>query len=337
MSPPKNNISSLSASKLNNRKRKVKKGIIENLSFKNNNKNKKNIYKSKTNYNGVKKNLLEFKRQFNQQQQHSSRNNNKKLIYYRKKLKEVIHDSSSSKNSKTITQSSIIDSALIENNYNNINYNEYDSSNLNASNIIMNLNNETIQNTIIRKSAYNDDNEYDSFSIELNIKELENKKHKIIKEQHKINKNLFIQEELYNRLYTTFDNYNNKINTFKNNIIKLKEKNDLLKYKEKMIKDENKDVIPIITKVKETKEIENNIIKLILNNYTNDNRNKNKNMHENNIDKYNKNLMIKMLKNVIQSNHNIDLYLKNENKKLLKTICDKYNIFGSIIEDNEEE
>jgi hypothetical protein len=62
MSPPKNNISSLSASKLNNRKRKVKKGIIENLSFKNYNKNKKNIYKSKTNYNGVKKNLLEFKK-----------------------------------------------------------------------------------------------------------------------------------------------------------------------------------------------------------------------------------------------------------------------------------
>ena len=340
MSPPKNNISSLSASKLNNRKRRVKKEIIKNLSFKinnNNNKNKKNIFKSKTNYNGVKRNILEFKRQLNQQQQHSSRNNNKKLMHYRKKIKEVIHDSSSSKNSKSITQSSIIDSALIENNYNNINYNEYDNSRLNISNKIMNLNNETIQNTIIRKSAYNDDNEYDSFSIELNIKELENKKHKIIKEQHRLNKNLFNQEELYNRLYTTFDNYNNKINNIKNNIIKLKEKNDLLKYKEKMIKDENKDIIPIITKVKETKEIENNIIKLILNKYTHDNKNKNKNMHENNIDKYNKNLMIKILKNVIQSNHNIDLYLKNENKKLLKTICDKYNIFGSIIEDNEEE
>ena len=46
--------------------------------------------------------------------------------------------------------------------------------------------------------------------------------------------------------------------------------------------------------------------------------------------------MIKMLKNVIQSNHNVDLYLKDENKKKLKNICDKYNIFGSIIEDVEE-
>ena len=46
--------------------------------------------------------------------------------------------------------------------------------------------------------------------------------------------------------------------------------------------------------------------------------------------------MIKMLKNVIQSNYNMDLFLKDENKKRLKNIFDKYNIFGSIIEDVEE-
>ncbi len=46
--------------------------------------------------------------------------------------------------------------------------------------------------------------------------------------------------------------------------------------------------------------------------------------------------MVKMLKNVIQSNHNVDLYLKDEYKKKLKIICDKYNIFGSIIEDVDE-
>jgi len=46
--------------------------------------------------------------------------------------------------------------------------------------------------------------------------------------------------------------------------------------------------------------------------------------------------MIKMLKNIIQSNYNVDLFLKDENKKRLKNIFDKYNIFGSIIEDVEE-
>ena len=46
--------------------------------------------------------------------------------------------------------------------------------------------------------------------------------------------------------------------------------------------------------------------------------------------------MVKMLKNVIQGNYNVDLYLKDEYKKILKNICDKYNIFGSIIEDAEE-
>ena len=46
--------------------------------------------------------------------------------------------------------------------------------------------------------------------------------------------------------------------------------------------------------------------------------------------------MIKMIKNLLQNNHDIDSYLNDENKKKLKTICDKYNIFGSIIEDIDE-
>ena len=118
-------------------------------------------------------------------------------------------------------------------------------------------------------------------------------------------------------------------------IDKLREKNVTLKNKEKIIVDVNKEIMPIITKVKESKEIEENIINIVLSNYTNENK-KNNNFLENNIEKYDKNLMIKMLKNVIQSNHNVDLYLKDENKKRLKNICDKYNIFGSIIEDVEE-
>ena len=46
--------------------------------------------------------------------------------------------------------------------------------------------------------------------------------------------------------------------------------------------------------------------------------------------------MIKILKNIIQSNHNLDSYLDNEYKNKLKYICNKYNIFNSIIEDIEE-
>ena len=81
--------------------------------------------------------------------------------------------------------------------------------------------------------------------------------------------------------------------------------------------------------------MENNIINTIMQNYKDNNKNK-KNTIENSIEKYDKNLMIKMLKNLIQSNHNVDIYLKDEYKQKLKLICDKYNIFGSIIEDIEE-
>ena len=46
--------------------------------------------------------------------------------------------------------------------------------------------------------------------------------------------------------------------------------------------------------------------------------------------------MIKIIKNVIQNNHNIDKLLNEDKKKKLKTICDKYKIFGTIIEEVEE-
>ena len=62
----------------------------------------------------------------------------------------------------------------------------------------------------------------------------------------------------------------------------------------------------------------------------------NNNKIENNIQKYNKNLLIKMMKNIIQNNNDIELYLNDEKKKKLKNICNKYSIFGSIIEDVNE-
>ena len=109
-----------------------------------------------------------------------------------------------------------------------------------------------------------------------------------------------------------------------------------MKYKEEIVYNTNKKITPLISKIKESKEIENHIINLILKSNENiENNNKNK-IIENNIQKYNKNLMIKMLKNAIQSNHDIDLYLNDDKKYKLKNICNKYHIFGSIIEDINE-
>ena len=52
--------------------------------------------------------------------------------------------------------------------------------------------------------------------------------------------------------------------------------------------------------------------------------NNKKNTIENSIEKYDKNI------------YNVDIYLKDEYKQKMKLICDKYKIFGSIIEDIEE-
>ena len=169
------------------------------------------------------------------------------------------------------------------------------------------------------------------------MKEIEFRKNIILNDQDKRNIKLLIQEEKYNKLFSTLNDYENKIKITKNEINKIKEKNELLKYKKEIIIDTNKELIPIISKIKESKQIENNIINSSMKNYKDNNKNKNKNKTiENNIEKYDKNLMIKMLKNLIQGNNNIDIYLKDEHKQKLKLICDKYNIFGSIIEDIEE-
>ena len=318
-----NNISSpLSDSNHNNKKKRIiKKGLINNISFKNNAKNTKN----KLNDN-KKSNIFDLKNKINQR---SSRNNNNKFLFNKKKFNILItQDSSSSKNSNTFTQTSLINSALLEKN------DENSISNKSNNNVTIN-NLDTIQNILNNKSAYNQDNDNDS--LDFYLKELENKKEKIIIEQDKRNKKLFNQDENYNKIYSSLKNYENKIGDTKVVINKIKEKNDLIKFKEEIIYENNKEIIPIISKIKESKEIETNIINSVISNFKNNNTiNKNKNCLENNIEKYDKNLMIKMLKNVIQSNNNIDLYLTDENKNKMRYICDKYNIFGSIIEDVEE-
>ena len=318
-----NNISSpLSDSNINNKKKRIiKKGIINNISFKNNTKNIKN----KLSDNSKKYNIFDFKNKINQG---SSRNTNNRFLFNKKKFNLLItQESSSSKNSNTIiTHSSLINSALLEQN---------DENDISDKSINITINNlDTIQNILNNKSAYNQDNDNDS--LDLYLKELENKKEKIINEQYKRNKKLFIQDEKYKKIYSSIKNYENKINDTKIVINKIKDKNDLINYRDEIIIKTNRDIIPIISKIKESKEIENNIINSILDNFIDKNLNKNKNNYQNNIEKYDKNLMIKMLKNVIQSNNNVDLYLDDENKKKMKYICDKYNIFGSIIEDVEE-
>ena len=307
----------LSESDLNNNKRKkfIKKF---NISFKNNTKKKNKLIENK------KYNIFDFRNKINQK---SSRNNNNRFLYNKKKLNILItQESSSSKNSNTITQSSIINSVFIEK--------IEDIDNSNVSNMITLNNNDTIQNIINNKSAYNKDNDNDSF--DLYLREIENKKSKLLYEQDRRNKKLFVQEEKYNKLISSVNCYENRNNDIKLVINKLKEKNDLLKYKEEILLERNREIIPIISKIKESKEIESNIINSILSNYKNNSNNKAKSTLENNIEKYDKNLMTKMLKNVIQSNNNADLYLKDEYKAKLKYICDKYNIFGSIIEDVDE-
>ncbi len=233
----------------------------------------------------------------------------------------IDQESSPSNNTNTITQSSVIDSILLE---------KSDDSNISKTNNIDNIyNNDTIENKG-NGNSYNNDNE----TLNFYLNELENKNYKIFDQQKKYNKKVFNQEKNYHKLISTLSDYENRINNTKRIINELAEKNDLLKYKEEINLDGNKEIIPIITIVKETKEIESSIINLILKKYIDNNENKN--ISENNNEKYDKSLMVKMLKNVIQGNYNVDLYLKNEYKKILKNICDKYNIFGSIIEDAEE-
>ena len=326
LSPP--NISSpLSEPNINTKAKKIlKKGIYSHISFKNekhHNKNKNNM-----NYN-----IFDLK---SKEYHKSSRNNNNKFLTNKKKLNILItQESSSSKNSNTLSQTSIIDSILIEKNFN---FNNNSSEIINS---IPNINNnDTIQNipNILYKNEYNkdndndNDNDFDNFDYYLSA--IEKNKNKILEDQNKRNKKLFAQEDFQNRLLSTVNCYENKIKTNKIIVNRLKEKNDLLNYKEEIILNRNKELIPIISKVKESQEIEAGIFNLFLKN--NINNTKAKNSLESNIEKYDKNLMIKILKNVIQGQHNIDVFLNDENKKKLNYICDKYNIFGSIIEEIDE-
>jgi hypothetical protein len=306
---PTNVYSPLSESnKINKTKKIIRKGKFKNKSFKINTK-----YKC----NNMKLSIFDSKNINNQK---SSRNNNHRNLFNKKKLNIIIDQESSSSNSRsTISQISIIDSILVEKNIGN------DSTS--RAYFINKYNNDTIQNRDY-KTIYNDDKD-NYYTNESNNKNMQF----LIKEE-KRNNMLFKQEEIYNKINSIIKDYENKIIRKKKIINELTEKNDLLKNKEEINLDVKKGIIPIITKVKESKEIEGNIINIILKNYKDNYMNKNS---LDNADKYDKNLMIKMLKNIIQSNNNVDLYLDEESKLMLKKICDKYHIFGSIIEDIDEE
>jgi len=306
------------------KKKIIKKGIISSISSKNNRTKNKNI---KIFSNKLKYNIDELK---NRIKLNFSRN--KKFVFNKNKINFLMtQESNSSISCNNITNSSIINSALIEenNNYNNIidNINDIDNKQINKININSN-NNTFIYNSI---NKYNRDNdEIDNYLIEI-----ENKKRRLFQNQEKINKLIFNQGEIYDKLKIILNNYQNKINNNKSIINQIKYNNIFLDSKRKLICDSNKIMIPIISKVKESKEIENNIINLILKNNRNSQVIKN-NTIENNIQKYHKNLMIKIIKNLIQNNHNLDSYFNDEYNNKLKYICNKYSIFNSIIEDMEE-
>ena len=326
---PINYNSPFSEPNLKKKKRKIiKKGIISSISFKNNSKNKS----LKIFSNDIKNNLKDLK---NKIKLSSSRN--KKFIFNKNKINVIMTQESSSSNntSNTISLSSAINSNLIEkdNNSNSIyNMANIDNIGIKNKNFDMNSNNDTFIYNNININIYNRDND----EIDNGFIDLENKKNNILKSIGKINKKFFNQEEKYNKIINTLNYYERKISDNKCIIYKLNEKNDLLEFKNKINCNYEKERISIISKIKESKEIENSIIDLLLKSNENNGMNKNNNNFESNIQKYNKNLMIKMIKNLIQNNHDLDSYLNDENKKQLKLICDKYNIFGSIIEDIDE-
>ena len=322
----KNNTPSVSFSPLNfsspfsehglkNKKKKIiKKEIFNSLSFKNKNE-KSNIMFA----NNIKYNFNDLK---NRMKLISSRN--KKFIFNKNKINAIItNESSSSKTSNSISHSSIIDSILIEND------NNYDFIINKKIKEKKNSTNDTYAYSNNLSKYNSDTNEIDNFLIEL-----EKKKNKILKEKEKINKQFFNQEIMHDKLKGTLSKYESLIRNKQFIINRIKEKNELIKYKNEMIIERNKEIIPIISKFKESREIENIIINLILNNNENNDELKNNMIG---IQKYNKNLIIKMLKNLIQSNHDVDLYLTDEYKNKLRNICNKYNIFGSIIEEADDE
>lgn len=291
--------------------------LLEKNDKKEKNNKKKVIYnKSYKSFNNRRNNSGKMK--------YSIFGNNKRCLSGNKKLNLLIsQERSMSSNNSNLTQSSVIDSTLIENNDNN---EMMKNINLNNKHIIYNLK--------FNKNSYNKIIIHNNKNTDYYLSEIENKKNKILELQNQRNRQFFIQEGINNRLISTLKNYETKINNNKIIVDKLKEKNDLLKYKKEIILDVKKEIIHIISKVKESKDIEINIFNLILCNYSNKPKNDNR---SNNIEKYDKNLMSKIIKNVIQNHQDeYDMYLSEKNKRKLKHICDKYNIFGSIIEEIDE-
>lgn len=315
---PVNITTTLSEPDIKNIKKKSKKkGINSCLSFK----NKNNKKKSKIFTNNIKnKKTFLFKNKMNKNHSRTS-----KFVFNKNNINfAMTQDSSWSRTSNTITQSSIIDSDLIEkdNNSDKINGNE--------------LNKDINKNLLTYNSDHKIRNNKDIDDIYYNVLQLEKRKNKLLNRFISNNKQLFYLQEKEKKLINVFNNYNNKINNYTFIINQLKTKIDLLQYKEGIIYRSNKDIIPLISKVKESKSIENNIINLIVKNNEKIKENKCNNLIDNNIKKYHKNLMIKALKNIIQSNQDIDSYLNDENRNKLKIICNKYHIFSSIIEETED-
>ena len=308
------------------KKKMFAKRLKSSISFKNNNKN--NHFKIYSN--NIKDNILFLR---NRMKQTSSRN--KKILFNKKKINIMVtQETSSSNKSNSVTQSSLINSVLIEkDNKTGENNLEFDyKKNMNIIIDVNNINNNHDEyiNINTNENKYNDDND----DIDYYILEIVNKKNRIFKEHEKTNRKLFIQDQKYKRVVRSINNYENKIKDCKFIINRIKDKTDILKFKDDFIYNKNKEIIPIISKVKESKEIENDIFNLILKNREkNDAIFKKNNFIEKAIEKYNKNLMVKMIKNVIQNNQNVDVFLNKEQKSKLKNICNKYYIFSPIIEE----
>jgi hypothetical protein len=312
----------------NKKKKMIAKSLISSVSFKNNNINKHiKIYS-----NNIKDNILYLR---NRMKQATSRN--KKFLFNKKKINVMVtQETSSSNKTNSFTQSSLINSVLIEKDNktwdNNLDFDYKKNMNIIIDVNNINNNNDEFININTNENKYNDDNE----DIDYYILEIDNKKNRILKEHEKTNRKLFIQDQKFKRVVRSINNYENKIKDCKFIINRIKDKTDILKFKDDFIYNKNKEIIPIISKVKESKEIESDIFHLILKNREkNDSVLKKNNFIEKAIEKYNKNLMIKMIKNVIQNNQNVDVFLNKEQKSKLKNICDKYYIFSPIIEESD--
>jgi hypothetical protein len=306
---PVNITSNLSETDIKSPKKKTtKKGAISSKNI------KKKQFKFFTNKTKNKKTIF-LTKQINKS---SSRTSN--FIFTKKAINfEMTQDSSWSKTSNSITPSSIIDSALIEKDINLDKINEIGNRN------------KYLYSRINNNKIFKDNDD-----IKFNLLQLDNRKNKIFKKFTENNKQMFYLQEKEKKLINIMNNYYTKIINYKFIINHMKSKIGLKKDKEAILYNQNKNIIPIISKVQESKKIENNIINLIIKTNENTKENKYNTLVDNNIKKNNKNLMIKALKNIIQTNQDIYSCLNDEMKNKLKYICNKYHIFDSIIEEKEE-